>query len=155
MARFSTISFAKNVFIFLTLLTLTVQIYGLFDTTMRFQTMRNQRMFDNDVYAYYVNHQNIHTPVACLTLCKEDEACMTATFNYTSKTCSFSAMMSMHQMPSDQKFEIISGVNSYAKFRYRGMYTMKLTSDLLKPVQLIIPTCHIDRGHIKVPQNKF
>ena len=124
MARYFTISFVKNVFHFLTLLKLTVKIYGLFDTTMRFQTMRNQRMFDNDVFVYYVNHQNIHTPVACLSLCKKDEACMTATFNYTSKTCSFSEMMSMHQMPSSQRFESSSGVNSYAKFRYRGMYNI-------------------------------
>jgi len=101
---------------------LTLQIHGLFDITMRFKTLINQRMYNNEFFDYYVNYENVQSPMACISLCKKDDSCMTATFNLTSKLCSFSAMQSMHEGDRQQQFETSFGVNSYVKFRHRGMY---------------------------------
>ena len=113
---------ANTVFLMLTMSVLIVQTHGLFDITMRFMTFIDKKMYDNDFYDYYVNRDNVPSPMACISLCKKDDSCMTATFNLTSEACSFSAMPSLHEGVREQQFETSPGVNSYAKFRYRGMY---------------------------------
>jgi len=122
MSLFYCYNLANIALFVLTMSVFTAQTHGLFDITMRFKTLIDQRMYENEYFDYYVNYDNIQSPMACTSLCKKDDSCMTATFNLTSKMCSFSAMQSMHEDDGHQQFETSPGVNSYAKFRYRGMY---------------------------------
>jgi len=110
---------ANSALFVITMSVLAAQTHGLFDITMR---LIDQRMYDNEFFDYYVTYENVQSPMACISLCKKDDSCMTATFNLTSKLCSFSAMLSMHEGNRHQLFETSPGVNSYVKFRHRGMY---------------------------------
>ena len=107
-----------------------VNIYGLFDNPMRFRTFSNRTIIYSDIpkFEYYMNYGNVSSPLACISLCKKDVSCMTATFNLTSNVCSFSILPSMHEADiyQRQRFETRPDVNSYAKFRYRGNHLILL-----------------------------
>jgi len=110
---------------FLSTSILFVNIYGLVDNPMRFRTLSNQKIILTEYpeVKYYVTHDNVSSPMACTSLCKTDEVCMTATFNVTSNVCSLSMLPSMHEADKYRLhwFETSPAVNSYAKFRYRGI----------------------------------